>query len=191
MSIMAYRMAALALLLAALLPMPAKSFLRGNSMARATRASAALRLRMAAGRMPWEMPDNNEGERKKSLRPRKRIRLEPVQTLQHRVKTREEREADRLLMNKAALELQWQITSLGAEAVNDMPGCKCKQCNGQGEVRCTVCSGSGRVLVNGKGNLKYCGSCKGHGKYVCSRCHGAGSVAVWMQNKKVKKQMKE
>lgn len=64
------------------------------------------------------------------------------------------------------------------------PSCKglkvCKNCNGQGKLKCSLCNGSGYVgndfcsRCNGKG-IQLCTDCNATGG--CSRCNGSGIIA--------------
>uniref|UniRef100_A0A7R9UFK8 CR-type domain-containing protein n=1 Tax=Pinguiococcus pyrenoidosus TaxID=172671 RepID=A0A7R9UFK8_9STRA len=92
---------------------------------------------------------------------------------------RESREVTDKRIEKAALELQWQLSSLGPEKLQDLQGCRCERCHGTGHETCPVCKGTG-IIVSAEFGRKFCSHCRGNGKYTCSVCHGTGSIATWM-----------
>ena len=85
------------------------------------------------------------------------------------------------------LELIWKIREEMDECdvtKGDICGGECNKCDGNGDVECNYCGGTGFFMLGSDliGTNNDCPVCKGTGMTECKKCMGAGYIVEWRED---------
>ena len=85
------------------------------------------------------------------------------------------------------LELIWKIREemdVCDVSNGDVCGGECDECDGEGEVPCNYCGGTGFLMLGDDliGTNNNCPVCKGTGLLECKKCMGAGYIVEWRED---------
>ncbi len=85
------------------------------------------------------------------------------------------------------LELIWKIREEMEEcdvSKGDICGGECDECDGEGDVPCNYCGGTGFLMLGNEliGTNNNCPVCKGTGLLECKKCMGAGYIVEWRED---------
>ena len=84
------------------------------------------------------------------------------------------------------LDLVWKIREemdICDVTKEDLCGHMCHKCDGEGELMCRFCGGTGFLMMGNEliGTDNDCPVCKGSGYEECKHCMGAGYVVDWRE----------
>ena len=85
------------------------------------------------------------------------------------------------------LELIWKIREemdVCDVSNGDVCGGECDECDGEGDVPCNYCGGTGFLMLGNEliGTNNNCPVCKGTGLLECKKCMGAGYIVEWRED---------